>query len=319
MNDLNLPDLKYYNSEIRARGVQLPLKPVATEKAGLLAQLPVPPQGKTGWPWDSQTDPEIYAGKSNWPKLTIVTPSYNQAGFLEQTIRSVVLQNYPNLEYIIIDGGSDDGSIQIIKKYAPWISYYQSEKDRGQSHAINIGFSVSSGDYHAWINSDDYYLKDVFYKVISGFIKTGVDFIYGYGIDHNVSTGEEKVARILSFMDYFIKIPGLIQPSTFWSSRIHEPVWEELHCALDYELWLRMVKGHSRLLIKEPLSVAHRHDEAKTHSPKMKAQWEADHQKIWAPDAHGTVHEWRRIMVLNRIRVKLYSWFYKLNPFRNHQ
>jgi hypothetical protein len=101
----------------------------------------------------------------------------------------------------------------------------------------------------------------------------------------------------------------LIQPSTFWNAGIHEPICEELHCALDFELWLRLVKGRSRQLIKAPLSVAHIHDEAKTHSPKMKAQWEADHQKIWAADAHGTVREWNKIAFLYKVRAKLYSWF----------
>lgn len=306
---MNLPDLTSYREAFLAKGVGLPLPVVERHAEGLLNKIPEPPAEKTGWPWNTEVSPAIYDTKINWPKLTIVSPSYNQAGFLEQTIRSVLLQNYPNLEYIIIDGGSNDGSLQIIEKYAPWISYYQSEKDRGQSHAINMGFSLSSGSYHAWINSDDYYLEGVFHLVITNFIKTGVDFIYGYGIDYNILTGEYKLNRILPFIDFFIKIPGLVQPSTFWSSDIHEPIWEELHCALDYELWLRLVKGHRRLLLKQPLSVAHIHDEAKTHSPKMKARWEADHQLIWGPEAHGTVHEWKKIVFLNRIRVKLYRLF----------
>ncbi|MET3979693.1 glycosyltransferase involved in cell wall biosynthesis [Mucilaginibacter sp. UYP25] len=303
---MNLPNLAAYRSHFESKGITLSLPVIEHNVNGLLGTLPAPPRDKAGWPWNRQTSPAIYENKINWPKLTIITPSYNQASFLEQTIRAVLLQNYPNLEYIVMDGGSDDGSLQILEKYAPWISYYQSEKDRGQSHAINMGFSLSSGEYHAWINSDDYYLEGVFYRVLNTFAKTGVDFIYGYGVDHNVLTGEDKLNRILPFIDYFIKIPGLVQPSTFWSAAIHQPIWEELHCALDYELWLRLVKGRSRAFIKEPLSVAHIHEQAKTHSPKMKAQWEADHQRIWAADAHGTVHEWKRIAFLNRIRVKIY-------------
>jgi glycosyltransferase involved in cell wall biosynthesis len=306
---MNLPDLQSYRSDFISKGVQLPLPVVAGTERGLLEQLPKPPQGKTGWPWDEQVEPTVYDHKTNWPRLTIVTPSYNQASFLEQTIRAALLQNYPNLEYIIIDGGSTDQSKQIIEKYAPWISYYQSEKDSGQSNAINMGFSLSSGRYHAWINSDDYYLNGVFHKVVSKFISTKVDFIYGYGNDYNVLSGQTTTTRVLPFMDYFIKIPSLVQPSTFWSAAIHEPIWEELHCSLDFELWLRLVKGHSRALIKAPLSVANVHDQAKTHSPKMKTQWEADHQRIWAADAHGTVHEWKKIVFLNRIRIKLYKAF----------
>ena len=82
-----------------------------------------------------------------WPRISIVTPSYNQGQFIEETIRSILLQGYSNLEYIIIDGGSTDKSVEIIKKYEPWLSYWVSEKDRGQSHAINKGFGCSTGSF----------------------------------------------------------------------------------------------------------------------------------------------------------------------------
>jgi glycosyltransferase involved in cell wall biosynthesis len=127
-----------------------------------LAELPPPPEGKTGWPWTRETPPlpDVRADGSPWPRISIVTPSYNQAQFIEETIRSILSQGYPDLEYVIIDGGSSDQSAEIIAKYEPWLAYWLSERDKGQSHAINKGLARSTGDLFNWINSDDLLLPD---------------------------------------------------------------------------------------------------------------------------------------------------------------
>lgn len=125
------------------------------------------PPGKTGWPWTEETKPlpnKMPDGRE-WPRISIVTPSYNQGQFLEETIRSVLLQGYPNLEYIIIDGGSTDNSVEIIKKYASFLTYWVSEKDQGQSDALNKGFYLSTGNICAYLNSDDVFFPAVFEKV----------------------------------------------------------------------------------------------------------------------------------------------------------
>jgi len=307
---IDLPSLSHYRSQFEAGGVVLPLATVPFEAEGLLARLPIPEENKTGWPWTEQTSPSVYDKRLSWPKLSIVTPSYNQGGFLEETIRSVLLQNYPNLEFIIIDGGSaDEQTLHLIKKYAPWISYWRSRKDRGQGHAINLGFSLASGDYYAWINSDDYYLKFVFFRVMQQFLLKNVAFIYGYGLNFNTREKAFETVKLLPHIDYFIKMPTLIQPSTFWASGIHQPIWEKLQCSLDFELWLRMVKGKKRLLIREALSVANVHEDAKTHDPKMKEKWEADHLMIWSEQAHGRVYEWKKIVFWNKVRNRLYRLF----------
>jgi len=124
-----------------------------------LAELPPPPPGRTGWPWteDSERPPDPPAAGAEWPRVSIVTPSFNQGLFLEETIRSVLLQGYPNLEYIVIDGGSDDESVEIIQKYASFLRHWCSEPDRGQYHAINKGLAHCTGEIFNWINSDDLY------------------------------------------------------------------------------------------------------------------------------------------------------------------
>jgi len=122
--------------------------------------------GAKGWPLTNVLDGdyEKVIGRQVWPKISIITPSYNQGRYLEKTIRSVLLQGYPNLEYLVVDGGSNDKSVEIIKKYEPWIDYWISEKDSGQSHAINKGIEKSSGDLLGWLNSDDYLLQGALFN-----------------------------------------------------------------------------------------------------------------------------------------------------------
>ena len=115
-----------------------------------------------------------------WPRISIVTPSFNQGRFLERTILSVLNQNYPNLEYIVMDGGSTDESVEIIKKYENYLAYWISEKDNGQSDAIKKGFQKSTGEILAWLNSDDIYLSGAL-RGVAGFFRDGkgTEVVYG--------------------------------------------------------------------------------------------------------------------------------------------
>ena len=315
---MNLPDLKKYRLIFEEKGITYPIPSIPLNKRGLLAVVPAPSTIKTGWPWTEETSPSIYESRINWPKITIVTPSYNQDQFIEETIRSVLLQNYPNLEYIIMDGGSTDKTKEILEKYSPWISYWQSEKDGGQGHAINLGFSLASGDYYAWINSDDYYLKNVFNKIIKAFLSTKTDFIYGYAYNHNKKEQTSVLIKSLPYLDYFNRIPTLLQPSCFWNAKIHQPIWEELHCSLDYELWLRLVKGNKRKLIREPLSVANVHDNAKTSDPKMSVKWEHDHQLICNENEHGYVNNWTKLLFYRSVLVILSNLYDSISSKRKN-
>src|SRR5262245_35194565 len=147
-----------------------------------LNELPPPPPGKTGWPWTEESQPPPAAQvpyDRPWPLRSGVTPSLNQGNFIEETILSVLLQGYPKLEYFIIDGGSTDGSLEVIKKYEPWLTYWVSEPDRGQSHAINKGWQRACGVILAWLNSDDTYNPDAIRCAVETLeAKPGVGMVY---------------------------------------------------------------------------------------------------------------------------------------------
>src|SRR6516162_5188478 len=136
-----------------------------------LAELPAPPAGKSGWPWtiESAQLPDAMPDGRAWPRISIVTPSYNQGQFIEETIRSVLLQGYPNLEYIVMDGGSKDNTLRVLRKYEHAIHFWTSAPDKGQAEAINKGFARANGEILAWLNSDDVYEMGVFAQVAKFF------------------------------------------------------------------------------------------------------------------------------------------------------
>jgi glycosyltransferase involved in cell wall biosynthesis len=150
-----------------------------------LKDLPPPSTGKTGWPWteESLQLPDVMPNGSPWPKVSIVIPSYNQGEFIEEAIRSVLLQGYPDLELIIIDGGSTDGSVEIIRKYETWLAYWVSEPDRGQSHAINKGLRRSTGRLFNWHNSDDVFTPNSLAVTVGTMVRhPEASYVHGYSI-----------------------------------------------------------------------------------------------------------------------------------------
>jgi glycosyltransferase involved in cell wall biosynthesis len=204
--------------------------------------------------------------------MTVLTPSYNQEQFIEETIRSVLLQGYPNLEYIIIDGASDDGSVDIIKKHEKWLTYWVSESDLGQSHAINKGLLRSSGDIVAWLNSDDTYYPSCLALVsqnmcLGGKIKDVI--IYG---DCDIVDGSDKFmytapkenfsrGKILQYWrEYFIPQPSVFIPGEIFRKT---PLNEHLHYVMDWDLWLRLSLQHDFVHLEATLARFKSHEHSK--------------------------------------------------------
>ena len=196
---------------------------------------------------------------SNWPKISIVTPSFNQGRFIKRTIDSVLSQKYENLEYLVVDGASTDETIDILKSYGNKIKWI-SEKDKGQTDAINKGMKKMCGEIVAYLNSDGYYLPGTLRKVADEFQKDKeLSWLTG---DYIIVDAEEK--QIQSFVTWYKDIwklfPGKIslqltnyvcQPATFWKSELFEKIGyfdEGLRYTMDYDFWMRLV-GNYKLKI----------------------------------------------------------------------
>ncbi len=210
------------------------------------------------------------------PRISVVIPSFEQGAYLEATLRSLLLQNYPDLEIIVIDGGSRDATSEILERYRPWLSFALSRPDRGQAHAINLGFSLTTGGVLTWLNSDDLHLPWTLRRIAAAFTAP-VDVVHGDALAFEEETGRFEVLPGQPARARFCRFGGLLlQPSTFWRDTVHQPLQEALHCALDYELWIRLLRGRRIHRLEEMLSLARRHPASKTCSPRLQARWDAD-------------------------------------------
>lgn len=225
-------------------------------------------KGKTLWPWSEESSvPEGDA--VSWPKITIVTPSFNQGRYIEETIRSVLLQNYPNLEYMIIDGGSSDETLEVIKKYEKWITYWVSEEDNGQSHAINKGFKRATGEIISWLNSDDQLAKGSLYAIASAFINNPqYSFIYGQRIeyDENHIHPYQHLPTDNLPLRYHYGFPWS-QPSCFLKRLClteNGYVDERFDYTMDLDLFLRIALRYEMIQIDDILSLGRHHKDSKT-------------------------------------------------------
>ncbi len=245
---------------------------------------PKPPPGRNGWPWGEPVQPlppEMPDG-SPWPAISLVTPSFNQGQFIEETLRSVLLQGYPRLELVVIDGGSRDNTVEILRKYEPWLTSWVSEPDRGQAHAINKGLARVTGDYVGWLNSDDYLLPGAL-RTWAELIRAQPQAVLWVGatqlIDrdgdllelHRPKLGDQRALAMWNFEAEFY------QPGCLFSRHACEHVGgldERLHFALDPDLWMRLRAMGEFAACDVPVACARIYPEAKSQRDTAVMQME---------------------------------------------
>lgn len=231
--------------------------------------LPVP----ENWPVHSSFPAESYADVEYWPRISIITPSYNQGSYIEDTILSVLNQNYPNLEFIIIDGGSSDQTVSILKKYSAQIDFWVSEKDQGQSDAINKGFSRATGEIINWLCSDDLLMPGALFQIAQAFRNKDINMVCGWSRQF-----ADTKDLGLSCTTLYKSLPELLhqthicQPATWFRKKLTDefgPLNPGLHFAMDSEWFLHYLLKYGTSGIAEipfVLCAYRYHDQSKTVS-----------------------------------------------------
>ena len=280
-----------------------------------LSTLPSPPSGKSGWPWSEATPERHHPGDpAALPRVTIVTPSYNQADFLEETLRSVLLQGYPNLEYIVIDGGSKDGSVEVIRKYERHLAYWVSEKDKGASHAIAKGFQRATGSILAYLNSDDPYLPGAIQSAVELFERSPeCDVVFGdtYWTDSRGAVICERRQTPFSATGYLYGGADLQQPSTFWRRGLYQKVGgmnPEYQTAFDTDLFVRFVVAKAKFRhVKRFFSCFRIHADAKSSTLiDQRAEELARIRSTYLPHRFGSL---RASALRNLARLRRGFWY----------
>ncbi len=230
--------------------------------------------------------------RNNMNLISIITPSFNQARYLEQTIQSVLGQDYPRIEYIVVDGASTDGSVEIIKKYESKLAYWVSEKDSGQADAINKGLAKAKGEIVAWLNSDDYYLPGAVSAAVKTFDENPeIVLVYGnmLAVDEHGKAFNTLKYRQLTLQDLLcFQIIG--QPAVFFRREALEKsgmLDSTFHFLLDHQLWIRIAQHGKILHVPQTWAAARYHAEAKNRAKAAEFGREAFRILAWAKGQPG--------------------------------
>lgn len=253
-------------------------------------------------------------------KLSIITPSYQQGPFIERTIQSVLNQQYPDLEYLIFDGGSTDETVEVLKKYQSSLQWV-SEKDNGQAHAVNKGILASTGDIIGWLNSDDVYYPGAFQKVMDFFEEhPEIDIVYGLadhiGLDDKAF--EEYPTESWNF-ERLKDICFICQPSVFFRKKVFQQyglLREDLNYCMDYEYWLRLGQnGVNFALINEKIAGSRFYQDTKTMGARKKVHYEINDMM---KEKFGMVptrwlFNYAHVLLENKINQQQHPHWFKLN------
>jgi glycosyltransferase involved in cell wall biosynthesis len=240
--------------------------------------LPAPPAGRIGWPWTEAAAPlpPKMADGSPWPKISLVTPSFNQGAFIEETIRSVLAQGYPNLEYIIIDGGSTDETVDIIRKYEPFINCWVREPDHGQSHAINKGIARCSGEVFNWLNSDDLLCPGALKAVAETWRRRPNHVVAGVEIDFEEDGSEREIVSQHLTLRNFVHWRSACKERMQWGQPVTflpmaavsqaGGVREDLRYSMDHLLMIEVLQHYEVAYIPARLARFRIHRKSKTRT-----------------------------------------------------
>jgi glycosyltransferase involved in cell wall biosynthesis len=284
--------------------------------------------------------------KSVWPAISIITPSYNQGQFIERTLLSVLTQKYPKLELIVMDGGSNDQTVKVLKKYDRFVKLgrfgkgitfiWKSEPDHGQTHAINKGLQIATGEILAYLNSDDTYEPDAL-KTIASYFKTHpkVQFVYGKG--QLIDVHDQPIGMYNDFPVDTEKLHrncGISQPTAFWTRKVLQTIGffnETFQFTMDYEYWVRVSQKFKMVYLPNVLANTRIHPDAKTSSQTLKLYQNAIQvQQLHYPFVHqdwiftytdGLVHNFKSGTWYQEVWywLVLYSVSMWLQVWWNHQ